>query len=151
MAGEQQDLAGAALLCQPVQGGGQPLVVKVGQGIVQDQGRGLIPGQHHPADGQPHRQVQLISRTLTQQGQGPGHGVPGGLGAEGQVPVQQHLVVPAAGDGGENPGRFRPQGRGKPGLQDGVGLGQGLHGQGNGVVLRLEGLQPPGALVPLGL
>lgn len=31
-------------------------------------------------------------------------------------------------------------GPGKPGLQDGVGLGQGLHGQGNGVVLRLEGL-----------
>ena len=57
VAGEQQNLAAAALLCQPVQSGGQPLVVKVGQGIVQDQRSRLIPGQHHPADGQPHRQV----------------------------------------------------------------------------------------------
>ena len=56
------------------EGGGHAAVVEGGQGVVQDQGGGLGGGEDQVADGQAHRQVELVHRALAQLAEGAGGG-----------------------------------------------------------------------------
>ena len=100
----------------------EPLVVEGHQRVIQNEGHTLVGGQHHVADGQPYRQIQLVGGALTQQADAATHRVAGGLGGQGEVPAQQHTVIAPAGDGGEDLRRPCAQRRGKAVLQHGVGL-----------------------------
>ena len=119
----------------------EPFVVEGHQRVIQNEGHPLVGGQHHVADGQPHRQIQLVGGALTQQADAATHRVAGGLGGQGEVPAQQHTVIAPTGDGGEDLRRPCAQRRGKAVLQHGVGLRQSVHGQRDGVVLPLQGAQ----------
>ena len=68
LAGEKQDLPPAAQLHQIVQCFVQALVVKGEEGVVQDQRGVLLHGQHHFADGQPHRKDFIADRVLRMAG-----------------------------------------------------------------------------------
>ena len=138
MAGEKEDLATLRLLSEEAEGGGAAAVVKVRQGVVQDQGDGVALGQGQLADGKAHGQVQLIQRSGGEVLGVPGGVAPLGLRCKAEAPVQGHGVVAAVGELGEDLRRPAAQRRGEAVLQVRVGLGQGVHGQGEGVILPLQ-------------
>ena len=138
VAGEEQDLPVPGGLLQKPQGGGAAPVVEIGQGVVQHDGHLLFRRQHQVADGQPHRQIQLVQRPGGEQRCVPEHRVPGGLRGEAEAPVQHHAAVTAAGELGEDLGGPAAQFRGEPVLQGGVGPLQRLHSQADGAVLCLQ-------------
>ena len=70
LAGKEQDLPLLSQLFQEGQGQVQPLIVEIGQRVVQHQGDGVVVRQHLPAHRKAHRQVELIRRALG-QGQRP--------------------------------------------------------------------------------
>ena len=81
LAGEQQYLAPLAFLQQIVQRCVEPFVIEGHQRVIQNEGHPLVGGQHHVADGQPHRQIQLVGGALTQQADAATHRVAGGHSA----------------------------------------------------------------------
>src|SRR5699024_4089167 len=129
----------------------QTLGVEGYQGVVQQKRGGLLRRQHHLADGQPDRQVQLVRCALAEKGGLSGEHPPSLLGGGGHVPLQQkHIILPS----GELCKDFRgvfSQGGGEAALELGVGPVQDLLGQGDGVVLPLKVLPAAGGLLRLRL
>ena len=137
LAGKQQYLPVLGNLQQHLQGGGHPLVVKGDQRIVQNQRRRLLLGEQHVTDRQAYRQIELVCRPLAQLPEGAGKGVPrlrGGL----QLPVEQYSIILPSGEFCKVFRRFFSKLRGEAVLQGCIGGGQGLEGQGDGVVFPLE-------------
>ena len=93
LAGKQEHLPPLGELHQVVQGGGHALVVEVDQRVVQQEGGGAVPGQDHVADGQTHRQIELVGGPLAEQGGLVGDELARLLGGGGQLLVQQHLII----------------------------------------------------------
>mgnify|MGYP000946198173 CR=1 FL=1 len=67
LAGKEKDLAACALNEEPVQRGGEPVVVEVRERVVQNERTFPIGGEDHLADGEPHGQIELVGGALTQQ------------------------------------------------------------------------------------
>ena len=109
-----------------------------GYTLIQDQGTGLILRQHQLADGQAHRQVQLVLGPRGEIAHVPGDPGAGGLRRGMEAPVQDHAAVGAVGELVENLRRPLPQGRGKTALELGVGVSQGGHGQLDGGVFLFQ-------------
>ena len=65
LAAKQKDLPLLALLHQIVQCGMQTPLVERQQCVVQNQRHGVFRRQHHVADGQTHRQIELVGGALT--------------------------------------------------------------------------------------
>ena len=121
LAAKEKDLAARALNEEPVQRGGEPVVVEVRERVVQNERTFPIGGKDHLADGEPHGQIELVGGALTQQLDAARGGVAAGLGGEGEVAAEQHLVVPSAGECGEDLRRPCAERGGEAVLQRGVG------------------------------
>ena len=138
VAGKQQDLPVPALGEQIIQRREEPVVVEGHQRVIEDKGDVLLRGQYHVADGEAHRQIQLVGSALAELLDAAAHGVAGGLRGEGQVAAQQYLVVFPCGERGEDLRRPCAQCGRKAVLQGGVGLLQRRHSQRDGIVFLLE-------------
>ena len=93
LAGEEENLTLSGELQEIVQGGGQALVVEVDQGVVQDDGRGLLLRQDQPAHRQAHRQIELVRRAAAEKRGLVGDQAVRLLGGGGHLPVQQHPII----------------------------------------------------------
>ena len=134
---------------EQLQGQLQPPVVEGGQGVVQEDGGALRQAQL--AHRQPDRQIELIRRPSGQ--------IEGAAGQDAvlcpdgplQLPAEGHGGVSIPGEPGHIPARQPVQFGGEPLLEPGIGLGQGLHGQTDGLqLLPAPGQGPLQRLLPGG-
>ena len=127
------------LLPEPVQGGGTAVIVKIGQGVIQNDGSGGLRRKHQVADGQPGGQVQLVRRTGGEESGVPVQPCAGRLSGEMKAPVQHHALIAVGRELAEDLRRPLSQGGREAVLQGGIGLVQRLPGQLEGGVFGLHG------------